>query len=47
MRFGYPADGTVLYDEDTTNAAAVIATLAFFGGVTVRQQNPTAVFPGN
>jgi hypothetical protein len=47
MRFGYPADGAVLYDEDTADAAAVVATLAFFGNVTVRQRNPTAVFPGN
>jgi hypothetical protein len=47
MRFGYPADSAILYDEDTTDAAAVVATLSFFGNVTVRQRNPTAVFPGN
>jgi hypothetical protein len=47
MCFRHPSRGTVLRDEDTTSAAAIVATIAFFGSVTVRQQNPTAVSPGN
>ena len=47
MRRCRPVSGGVLSDEDTRQAAAVAATLGFFGGVAVREQDPVAVFRGN
>lgn len=47
MRFGQSAQGTVLRDEATSQTAAVVASLAFFGSVTVPPENQPAVSPGN
>jgi hypothetical protein len=47
MGLGRPAHGAVLGGAETSSAAAVVATIEFFGSVTVRQRNPTAVSPGN
>ncbi|HEY7265725.1 MAG TPA: hypothetical protein VH589_30095 [Trebonia sp.] len=47
MRFAHPVRGEVLSDEDAYNAAAVVATLAFFGGVNLRAKYPAVAVPGN
>lgn len=47
MRFAHPIRHEVLSDEDTDNAAAVVATLAFFGGVTLTARYPAVAAPGS
>jgi hypothetical protein len=47
MRFAHPVRGNVLSDEATYDAAAVVATLAFFGGVNLRARYPAVAVPGN
>jgi hypothetical protein len=46
MRFRHPVHGGLLFDEDTYNATAVVATMAFFGGVNLRTRYPAVVSPG-
>lgn len=47
MRLGRPVTGRVLSDEDTRQPPAVAATLAFFGSVDLREQDPVVVSPDN
>jgi hypothetical protein len=47
MRLSRPVRGGVLNDEETHQAPAVAATLAFFGSVDLREQDPVTVSPGD
>jgi hypothetical protein len=47
MRLGQPVTGGVLSDEDTGQAAAVAATLTFFGDVNLKTKDPVAVSGGS